>query len=99
MLHRHDWSERPRRFLLAVLVAASTAVVAAIGAFDPAENILTAQRAELLNRQPTGEVAIVEIDARSLAELRSWPWPRRYHAAVVRQLHQSSASVIAFDVD
>jgi diguanylate cyclase len=41
----------------------------------------------------------VEIDARSLAALRSWPWPRRYHAELVRRLHRSGASVIAFDVD
>ncbi len=99
MLHRHDWSQRPLRFLLAVLIAASASVLAGIGAFEPAEDVLTAQRAELLHRQPTGETAIVEIDARSLAELRSWPWPRRYHAEVVRQLRRSNASVIAFDVD
>ena len=97
-LHR-DWSRRPLSLLLALLVAMSAALLAVGGVFDPVEDALTTQRAELLTRSSTGQVAIVEIDARSLAELRSWPWPRRYHADVVRRLHKSGASVIAFDVD
>lgn len=96
--HR-DWNSRPRSLILAALVAMSAILLAGAGLFDPVEDSLTAQRARLLNREPTGQVAIVEIDARSLAELRSWPWPRRYHAQVVRQLHKSGASIIAFDVD
>jgi EAL domain-containing protein (putative c-di-GMP-specific phosphodiesterase class I)/CHASE2 domain-containing sensor protein len=85
--------------LLALLVAVSASLLFAGGLFDPIEDGLTAKRAEMLSRQPTGQTAIIEIDARSLAELRSWPWPRSYHAKVVRQLHQSGASIIAFDVD
>ncbi|NUS99518.1 MAG: EAL domain-containing protein [Sphingomonas sp.] len=67
--------------------------------FVPIEDALNAKRSELLERKPTGETVIVEMDARSLVELRSWPWPRRYHAEVVNQLHRSGASIIAFDVD
>lgn len=96
--HR-DWSQRPLSLALALLVAMSAAIFSAAGLFDPIEDALTARRAEFLSRQPTGETAIVEIDARSLAQLRSWPWPRRYHAQVVRELHKSGASIIAFDVD
>ena len=81
------------------MVTMAAAVLAAGGLFRPVEDVLTAKRAEILSRQATGQTAIVEIDARSLAELRSWPWPRSYHAQVVRQLHRSGASVIAFDVD
>ena len=99
MLHRPDWSRRPLRFLAAALVAFSACVLATAGAFDPVEDVLTAKRAELLDRHPTGQVVIVEIDARSLAQLRSWPWPRKYHAEVVRRLHRADASLIAFDVD
>ncbi len=96
--HR-DWSRRPLSLLLALMVAMSAALLALGGVFDPVEDALTTQRAKLLSRPSTGEVAIVEIDARSLAELRSWPWPRRYHAEVVRRLHNADASIIAFDVD
>ena len=96
--HR-DWSRRPLSLLLALLVTMSAVVLAAAGVFRPVEDALTAKRAQFLSREATGQTAIVEIDARSLAELRSWPWPRSYHAQVVRQLHRSGASIIAFDVD
>ena len=57
-----------------IILAAGLLLVA--GAFEPFENRLTTLRAQLLDRAPTGEVAIVEIDARSLAELSTWPWSR-----------------------
>ncbi len=96
--HR-DWSRRPLSLIPALLVAMSAALLSLTGVFGPVEDALTDRRAELLSSQPTGQTVIVEIDAKSLAQLRSWPWPRSYHAAVVRQLHKSGASIIAFDVD
>lgn len=45
------------------------------------------------------QVAIVEMDARSVAEIRRWPWPRRHYAAVVDQLRAAGAATIVFDVD
>jgi EAL domain-containing protein (putative c-di-GMP-specific phosphodiesterase class I)/CHASE2 domain-containing sensor protein len=82
-----------------MLVALSAALLSAAGLFAPIEDALTVKRAELLTRHPSGQTAIVEIDARSLAQLRSWPWPRRYHAQLVRELNKAGASIIAFDVD
>lgn len=99
MVHQHDRIRRPVGLVLAILVAFSACILSIGGMFDPAEDALTSWRAKSLTRQPTGETAIVEINARSLAELHSWPWPRRYHAQLVRQLHRSGASIIAFDVD
>jgi EAL domain-containing protein (putative c-di-GMP-specific phosphodiesterase class I)/CHASE2 domain-containing sensor protein len=98
MTPHRDWS---RRFslALAMLVALSAALLSGAGLFGPIEDALTAERAELLSRPPTGEVAIVEVDARSLAQLRTWPWPRSYHARAVRELTRAGASVIAFDID
>ena len=99
MAVQHDWSRRRLGLFLAMLVALSASILDGAGFFDPFEDALTSWRAETLNRQPTGETVIVEIDARSLAKLRSWPWPRQYHAQAVRRLHRSGASIIAFDVD
>ncbi|MFL6784241.1 MAG: putative bifunctional diguanylate cyclase/phosphodiesterase [Sphingomicrobium sp.] len=98
MAVNRDWSRR-LSLALAVLVALSAALLSGAGLFAPIEDALTVKRAELLTRQPTGEIAVVEVDAKSLAELRSWPWPRRYHAQVVRKLSEAGASVIAFDID
>ena len=63
------------------------------------DNRLGEVRARLLDRPPTGQIAIVEIDARSIAALKKWPWSRRYHAELVNRLHAAGASIIAFDVD
>jgi diguanylate cyclase len=96
---QRDWSRRPLSLIPALLVALAPALLSLTSLFGAVEDALTDRRAELLTQKPTGQTVIVEIDAKSLAELRSWPWPRSYHAAVVRQLHQSGASIIAFDVD
>lgn len=99
MVQRLDWRHRPFGLLLAFLVAVSACLLDAGGLFDPLEDALTSWRAKALSRQPTGQTMIVEIDARSVAELKTWPWPRRHHARLVQQLHRSGASIIAFDVD
>jgi len=71
----------------------------ASGALEPIENRLSDLRARLLDRPPTGQVAIVEIDAKSLAALNNWPWPRRYHAELIKRLGDAHVSMLAFDVD
>lgn len=99
MTKHRDWSRPPRSLALALAVAIATSLLFLGGVFDSVEDALTSKRAELLERSPTGQTVIVEIDARSLATLRDWPWPRRYHAQLLRQLHEAGASIIAFDVD
>ena len=69
------------------------------GLLEPVENRLTEIRARLLDRVPTGQVAIVEIDAKSIAARDNWPWPRRYHADLIDRLSAAGVSMIAFDVD
>lgn len=96
---RLDLSDRGQRWACAALAIVLSLLLLAAGAFEPLEQRFGAWRAVLLDRAPTGQVVIVEIDARSLAKLKSWPWSRRYHAQAVRQLHGAGASIIAFDVD
>jgi EAL domain-containing protein (putative c-di-GMP-specific phosphodiesterase class I)/CHASE2 domain-containing sensor protein len=47
----------------------------------------------------SGAIAIVEIDAKSIAAFGRWPWPRSVHAALVDRLREKHAKLIAFDVD
>ncbi|MDP9085639.1 MAG: EAL domain-containing protein [Pseudomonadota bacterium] len=96
---RLDLSDRGQRTACAALALLLTLLLLAAGAFEPLEQRLGAWRAAFLDRAPTDELAIVEIDARSLAMLPGWPWSRRYHAQVIRQLHREGAAMIAFDVD
>ena len=79
-------------FLLAIVLFAS-------GGFEPVENRLSEVRARLVDRPPSGQVAIVEIDAKSLAAIDTWPWSRRYHAELLNRLQAAGVSMVAFDVD
>ncbi len=48
---------------------------------------------------PPPELLIIGIDEASFQELRrSWPWPRHFHAALVRELSEAGARLIIFDV-
>ena len=88
-----------QRMALAALAIVLSILIYATGAFELVDNRLAVARARILNRAPTGDIVIVEIDARSLSELRTWPWSRRYHATLVDNLHDRGAALIAFDVD
>jgi EAL domain-containing protein (putative c-di-GMP-specific phosphodiesterase class I)/CHASE2 domain-containing sensor protein len=97
--NREKKRDRVARLASGLVVSALTIILLAAGAFEPFENRLTEIRSELLQRAPTGQVAIVEIDAKSVAEIRTWPWPRHYHAKVLDRLRASKAVMVAFDVD
>jgi EAL domain-containing protein (putative c-di-GMP-specific phosphodiesterase class I)/CHASE2 domain-containing sensor protein len=88
-----------QRLAATMVVIIATGLLLLVGAFETFESKLTTLRAQVLDRAPTGQVVIVEIDARSLAELSTWPWSRRYHAEAVNRLHSAGAEIIAFDVD
>lgn len=61
--------------------------------------VLRDMRDAARDHQASEEIHIVEIDAKSLAEIDQWPWSRRYHAQLVDRLSAAGAHVIAFDVD
>jgi adenylate cyclase len=48
---------------------------------------------------PPPEILIVGIDEHSFQDLKkAWPWPRSYHAKIVRKLKAAEARLIVFDV-
>jgi adenylate cyclase len=48
---------------------------------------------------PPPEILIVAIDEHSFQDLkRAWPWPRSYHAKIVRKLRAAEARLIVFDI-
>jgi diguanylate cyclase len=56
-------------------------------------------RDSIRSHPATGQVHVVEIDAASIAELKSWPWPRHLHGALVDRLREANVAALAFDVD
>jgi len=85
--------------LLMFVVAALSAAAHLLGAFTPLDNALSAFRFKADPRLPTGSIAVVEIDARSLAAIGTWPWPRQIHAGIVDRLREAGAATIALDID
>jgi len=89
---------RRRAVAFAIAMLAGLLALSAGGA-ESVEQMLRGARDQIRAHPASGQVAIVEIDSRSLRELATWPWPRRYHAALVDRLHQAGAHSIGFDVD
>jgi adenylate cyclase len=91
---------RVRIFALTVLVFAGLALMNALQVGQSLEN----QGLDVCYRfrppsPPPPELLIVEIDEHSFQELRkAWPWPRRYHAELIRHLKAAGARLIVFDV-
>lgn len=53
-----------------------------------------------LHQHPaSGQIHIVEIDARSIGAIDKWPWPRSNYARLIDRLRQAGAASILFDVD
>ncbi|WP_298689890.1 EAL domain-containing protein [uncultured Sphingomonas sp.] len=47
----------------------------------------------------SGDVIVVEIDAKSVRALNHWPWPRGLYATAIDRLQADSARSIGFDID
>jgi adenylate cyclase len=89
-----------------VLIALAGAIAAALGLalywagpLDRAEDATVDWRFDLRGERGTPpDVAVVGIDDPSTAELGQLPFPRSYHAQVIRRLARDGARVIAYDV-
>jgi len=82
-------------------VAASAIAVALLylGIFHPVEYQLYDQNFHLFwTDQNTSEIVVIGIDPTSLASIGKWPWPRMFHAEVIRQAARDGAKVIGVDV-
>lgn len=89
-----------RHFLAAWLLALLAGIgLAFVGVGDDVEQKLGNIRASLLEKPASGQVVIVEIDAKSLHALDNWPWPREHYAKAVEKLAHAGATQIAFDID
>lgn len=88
-----------KRRLPHLLVFLLVAVVYLVGTLAPVEHALMDLRFRLLPQEASGELVVVEIDAQSLEELDTWPWPRSYYAQVIDRLFAAGVTEVALDVD
>ena len=83
-----------------VVIAALIAVLAdATGFLQPVDWLLGDFRTQLLQRTLSSDVIIVEIDAYSLRQIGSWPWPRRHHGQLLKRLRDAGVHTVFFDID
>ncbi|MGD9982099.1 MAG: CHASE2 domain-containing protein, partial [Hyphomonadaceae bacterium] len=88
-----------RAHAILILACCALALTYATAALSPLDEALAELRSRLISRAPTGDLVIVEIDARSLREAQQWPWPRERFARAITNLRNAGAGVIGFDVD
>ncbi|WP_237155651.1 EAL domain-containing protein [Oryzibacter oryziterrae] len=81
------------------LVTTLLALLWATGALDWLNRWQVDQRFSLASRPPTGQIVLVDIDARSLAKVGTWPWDRGVYADLIDRLRTLKAAQIALDID
>lgn len=94
---RSSW--RVTRLLVPLLAFAAGCVTWLTGFLSPLDRALLDGQAGWLVRRVPSNVAIVEIDARSLHELGTWPWRRARHAELVERLQSLGARNVFVDID
>jgi CHASE2 domain-containing sensor protein/predicted Ser/Thr protein kinase len=102
------WQRRRLALLLAVALLA-----AGLGTLAYTSHLLRRPEQQTIDarfqirgteRARTASLVLVNVDAATFNYFRNhnlhaqWPFPRRYHARVIDQLHRAGAKVIAFDV-
>lgn len=87
---------RPVLFLAALVI---TALMGVAGVTRTLDLGLRNLQDSVLAHPASGKVHIVELDAKSIAVLKQWPWPRSAHARAVDALSRAGAAAIVFDVD
>jgi diguanylate cyclase (GGDEF)-like protein/PAS domain S-box-containing protein len=85
---------RPHLFVIVAL-----AIVLSSGWHGAFRQALADLRFGWHTRQVSGDIVVVAIDARSIDSIGVWPWPRRLHAELIRQLQKADVQDIALDVD
>lgn len=88
-----------RRAAAGLFVAAAIVFASLSGFLRTVDDRLAELRFQTQSIAPTGDVVLVDIDARSLAEIGVWPWPRRLHGDLLRAAERAGAASVAFDID
>ncbi len=87
------------RWLAFACCVAVSAVIAWSNLGEPFDGQMRIYRDNLRNHAATGQIHIIEIDAASIAQMNTWPWPRHVHGDLVDRLREAHVSTVAFDVD
>jgi CHASE2 domain-containing sensor protein len=88
-----------KSLLIALALTAATLTLGRFPTFESMEKRLLDAAFILRGPEPVDpDVVIVEIDDKSLAAVGTWPWPRSYHAALLKALGKTKPSIIFYDI-
>jgi diguanylate cyclase len=87
------------RYLALAISLVLAILLAVLNPEGPFERSIHNIRDAINAKSASGKIHLVEIDAKSLSSIDSWPWPRRHHAQLIDVLVESGAEQIVFDVD
>ena len=93
LARRHGW------WLIALAVFAVVCGLRGFGRLQSYENSLSDARAQLLTHEVRSNIVIVGIDPASLTALDQFPWPRRLHGKLLRQLSKAAPQQVFLDID
>jgi CHASE2 domain-containing sensor protein len=82
-----------------IMASVVNGAVTWLGGWSAFNHALYDARFAMSERRATDELAMVDIDERSIAAVGVWPWPRTIHATIVEKLTEGGAAAIAFDID
>lgn len=82
-----------------LVIALFVGLVYVVGLLDGLEHSLMDLRFLSHDRTATSDSVLIAIDSQSIRDLEKWPWPRRLHADLIRQLTAAGAARIFLDVD
>lgn len=83
-----------------IIVALIVAVAfAQTGWLRMAENEQRAAIVQIVPKNASGDLHLIEVDAKSLAQSGKWPWPRDHYARLISQLDEAGARSVVFDID
>ncbi len=85
-----------RRMLVWALAIGLFAGWSDIGA--PLDSGLWSLRNRFVNREASGQIVVVAVDDKSIAEIGQWPWPRSAHARLLNRLFNAGARHVYFDM-
>jgi diguanylate cyclase (GGDEF)-like protein/PAS domain S-box-containing protein len=85
-----------RSHAFVVILLCASALTGAAGALQGG---LLEWRFSWHRQAPTGTVAVVAIDSRTLDKIGVWPWPRRVYAEILEKLQALGVTEVAFDID
>lgn len=91
--------QKLERLAIAFLAAGLFLALGPLPAFDSMERRLLDLSFKLRGPEALHpDIVLVEIDDNSLSAVGTWPWPRSYHAALLKAVSHCKPSVIFYDI-